>query len=83
MNSLTQARVEGRRRIYLAEFGLFENDSVQGRPPADQDEVVWRTEAVLESVKEFGASSGAVLAGAPPPSQARSDIAPRTARRTS
>ncbi len=46
----------GRRRIYLAEFGLFENDSVQGRPPADRAEVVWRTEAVMEAVKEFGAS---------------------------
>jgi len=46
----------GRRRIYLAEFGLFENDSVQGRPLATPVEAVWRTEAVLESVQEFGAS---------------------------
>ena len=46
----------GRRRIYLAEFGLFENDSVQGRPVMTRAEAVWRTEAVMESVKEFGAS---------------------------
>jgi hypothetical protein len=46
----------GRRRIYIAEFGLFENDSVQGRPAATRAEAVWRTEAVMESVKEFGAS---------------------------
>jgi len=46
----------GRRRIYIAEYGVFENDSVQGRPVATRAEVIWRVEAVVETVKEFGAS---------------------------
>ena len=46
----------GKRRIYVAEYGLFENDSNAGRPPMTPKEAIWRTEAVLESVAEFGAS---------------------------
>ncbi len=46
----------GKRRIFLTEYGLFENDWVAGRPPMTPAEAIWRTEAVLESVAEFGAS---------------------------
>lgn len=37
----------GKRRIFIAEFGLYENEHAKDDPS-------WRTEAVLETAEEFG-----------------------------